>query len=182
MHCTHMLTFILAVFYVTCVCVFPFPRAHVCHGMCRERMHLLGGLPRSVGAAGPCGREWPGSASESDPGPPAGVSPEGVHLGGVGGGGPVRAAADSQPLPPSFPDALGFCLSVSLSLKLRLQEEQRTKGGGGTENPPEAPRACGSNAPRPGHSPILPAAACPRAGPAPPQVSGHSWTPVTSSP
>lgn len=131
MHCTHMLTFILAVFYVTCVCVFPFPRAHVCHGMCRERMHLLGGLPRSVGAAGPCGREWPGSASESDPGPPAGVSPEGVHLGGVGGGGPVRAAADSQPLPPSFPDALGFCLSVSLSLKLRLQEEQRTKGGGG---------------------------------------------------
>lgn len=164
------------------VCVSPFPRAHVCHGMCRERMHLPGGSSRvSWGLPGLVAGSGLGQLPEADPGLPAGVSPEGVRLGGVGGGAHPRAAADSQPPTPSFPDPLGFCLSVCLSLKLRLQEEQRTKEGG-TGKPSRSRMCLWERRPEAWPQPH-PASRCLSQGrPRPRQVSGHSWTPVTSSP
>lgn len=159
------------------VCVCLPSHVHTCVMACAERgCTCLGGLPGSVGG---CQALWLGV--EADPGVPAGVSPEGVRLGGVGGGAHPRAAADSQPPTPSFPDPLGFCLSVCLSLKLRLQEEQRTKEGG-TGKPSRSRMCLWERRPEAWPQPH-PASRCLSQGrPRPRQVSGHSWTPVTGSP
>lgn len=90
------------------VCVSPFPRAHTCVMACAERgCTCLGRVFPGRGLQGLVAGSVLGSAS---------LSPirETVHVGGVGGGGPVRATADSQPPPPPISlTPLGFCLSVS---------------------------------------------------------------------